>query len=88
MLSAQTESMKYLHRVHQLWQRLIDWRRRRPAAPAPAAFVPDFAKIEPTLARDVSLSGVRFFSLCAACGCRLESSATLCEDCAHRRSWA
>jgi hypothetical protein len=82
--------MKYLHSLRRLWLRLLDWRRWG-QAPTPAPFVPDIVAIEPTLARDVSRSGVRFFALCAACGCRLQSSATLCEDCAHRRSrepWA
>lgn len=36
--------------------------------------------------REVSRSGVRYFSLCASCGMRLEASATLCEECAQRRS--
>jgi len=82
--------MKYLHRLRQFWLRFAGWRRRR-QAPNTAVFIPDLAMIEPTIARDVTSSGVRFFSLCAACGCRLDASATLCEDCAHRRSrepWA
>jgi hypothetical protein len=41
--------------------------------------------MQPCLAREVSRHGVRFFSLCADCGCRLEVSATLCGSCAHRR---
>ena len=36
--------------------------------------------------RGVTRSGVRYFSLCASCGMRLEASATLCEECAQRRS--
>jgi len=36
--------------------------------------------------REVSSSGVRVYSLCGCCGARLEASATLCEECASRRS--
>lgn len=36
--------------------------------------------------REVTASGVRVYSLCGSCGARLELSATLCEDCAQRRS--
>jgi hypothetical protein len=48
--------------------------------------VPDFTASSPSIARDVSSLGVRFFSLCGTCGERLESSATLCEDCARKRT--
>jgi hypothetical protein len=48
--------------------------------------VPDFTAQVPSLARDVSSHGVRFFSLCGTCGERMESSATLCEDCARKRT--
>jgi hypothetical protein len=85
MLSALAERMRYLQQLRQFWLRLIDRRRWR-REPATAAFVPDFIAIEPTLSRDVSRKGIRFYSLCAACGCRLAASATLCEECAHRRS--
>jgi hypothetical protein len=85
MLSALAERMRYLRSLRQFWLRFIDWRLRR-HAPAATAFVPDFIAIEPTLSRDVSRKGIRFYSLCAACGCRLAASATLCEECAHRRS--
>lgn len=36
--------------------------------------------------REVTSSGVRVYSLCGSCGARLEASATLCEECAIRRS--
>jgi len=44
------------------------------------------AKPPLTIHRDVSRNGVRVFSLCGSCGARLEASATLCEECAQRRS--
>ena len=31
--------------------------------------------------RDITPTGVRVYSLCGACGARLECSATLCEEC-------
>jgi hypothetical protein len=33
--------------------------------------------------RDVTRNGVRFYSLCGACGARMDCSATLCEECAQ-----
>ena len=37
----------------------------------------------PSIHRDVSVGGVRVYSLCGGCGTRLECSATLCEECAQ-----
>ncbi len=37
----------------------------------------------PSIYRDVTPCGVRVYSLCGGCGARLESSATLCEECAQ-----
>jgi predicted amidophosphoribosyltransferase len=42
--------------------------------------------LQSAIHRDVTSSGVRVYSLCGSCGARLEASATLCEDCAQRRS--
>ena len=39
-----------------------------------------------TIHRDVSKNGVRVYSLCGSCGARLDASATLCEECAQKRS--
>lgn len=36
--------------------------------------------------RDVSVHGVRVYSLCGCCGARLSASATLCDACARGRS--
>jgi ribosomal protein L40E len=36
--------------------------------------------------RDVTPNGVRVYSLCASCGARLHASATLCEECAQKKS--
>lgn len=71
--------------VRQWWNRLVAWRASRKAPVAPVV-VPDFVSYIPNIARDVSSHGVRFYSLCGTCGERMESSATLCDDCARKRS--
>ena len=37
----------------------------------------------PSILRDVTPQGVRVYSLCGACGARMDRSATLCEECAR-----
>ena len=71
--------------VLRFWNRWLAWRESR-NAPVVAVVVPDFASYQPSISRDVSSRGVRFYSLCGTCGERLESSATLCSDCARKRS--
>jgi hypothetical protein len=71
--------------VRRMWSRFQAWRASR-KAPRPPVMVPDFTAYTPNIARDVSSQGVRFFSLCGTCGERMESSATLCEDCARKRT--
>jgi ribosomal protein L40E len=36
--------------------------------------------------REVTATGVLVFSLCGGCGARLNASATLCDECAAKRS--
>jgi hypothetical protein len=48
--------------------------------------MPVLVPFQPPIIREVSAQGVRVISLCAACGARLEASATLCEDCAQKQS--
>lgn len=69
----------------RMWNRLQEWRASR-RTPRPPVTVPDFTAYTPNIARDVSSQGVRFFSLCGTCGERMEASATLCDDCARKRS--
>ena len=71
--------------VRRFWNRWLAWRASR-LAPQPTVIVPDFAAQLPNISRDVSSQGVRFYSLCGTCGERMESSATLCEDCARKRT--
>jgi hypothetical protein len=39
-----------------------------------------------TIHREVTPHGVRVFSLCGDCGAMLQASATLCDECAQKRS--
>lgn len=67
--------------------RVLAWRgMRRGLSESPFDYVPLAMAYHPRIHRDVTPSGVRVFSLCGSCGARLEASATLCEDCAQRRS--
>jgi hypothetical protein len=78
--------MQYLRRLsRQLRDRLSSWYAKRRLKTA-AVLLPDLIASVPTLSRDVSRSGVRFYSLCGNCGARLASSATLCDECAQKRS--
>ena len=73
--------------IRHLIARLLAWRpRRRPVRTAPAALIPFLVAYQPAIHREVTSNGVRFFSLCGSCGTRLGTSATLCDDCAQRRS--
>ena len=75
--------MRYVRRI---WDRLIAWRRSRNAPPPVKLPVPDFLGGLPSLSREVTSNGVRFYSLCGTCGERMESSATLCDECARKRT--
>jgi hypothetical protein len=46
----------------------------------------DFAISMASIRREVTPHGVRVYSLCGGCGAALQSSATLCEECAQKRS--
>jgi hypothetical protein len=59
--------------------------RRRPVVTLPAAaffHFPNGSQIH----REVSANGVRVYSLCGDCGLQLQASATLCDECAQKRS--
>ena len=46
----------------------------------------DFVSYVAPIHREVTAAGVRVFSLCGGCGARLNASATLCDECAAKRS--
>jgi hypothetical protein len=75
----------------QFFRRLIErtkaWSYARRASKLPSALMfIDFTSVRPPIHRDVSASGIRVFSLCGGCGARLNASATLCDECAQKRS--
>jgi hypothetical protein len=67
--------------LRSILSRMRGWRMGKGSGPVP----------EPTVAlsfgasihRDVTPSGVKFYSLCGGCGARMNCSATLCEECAR-----
>lgn len=70
-----------------LLARFQQWRAARQNRQSPfVSGLPMLVPFHAAIVREVSAHGVRVISLCAACGARLETSATLCEDCAQKRS--
>ena len=61
--------------------RIRAWRfgKRTDKVAVPSALLSFGASID----RDVTPTGVKFYSLCGGCGARLDCSATLCEECAQ-----
>jgi ribosomal protein L40E len=73
---------------HRIVERIKGWRIGR-RAPRPSLIPLDMnVGLYQTAAihRDVTPNGVRVYSLCASCGARLHASATLCEECAQKKS--
>ena len=72
--------------VRRIAARFRAWKaRHRPsiAIPSSAFFdIPTCAAIH----REVTANGVRVYSLCGDCGMQLQASATLCDECAQKRS--
>lgn len=73
--------MRFLHR---LIARFKAWKARRSPRSISATF--NFASHAAPIHREVTPNGVRVFSVCGACGARLQASATLCEECAQKRT--
>lgn len=73
---------------HRLIERVRAWRIER-HAPRPLLIPLDLGAgmfASAAIHRDVTPNGVRVYSVCACCGARLQTSATLCEDCAQKKS--
>jgi hypothetical protein len=74
---------------HRIIERIRAWRIER-RVPRPLLIPLDLsAGVYPSSAsihRDVTPNGVRVYCLCASCGARLQASATLCQECAQRKS--
>lgn len=72
--------------LRQFFARMFAWRAVRRALRARRDVLPLVAFHSYGIHREVTAAGVRVFSLCGRCGARLAASATLCEECAQRRS--
>ena len=66
--------------------RIQAWRAARRALRINTTDVLPLIALQAAIHREVTPAGVRVYCLCGSCGARLEASATLCEDCAQRRS--
>jgi hypothetical protein len=73
--------------VRRITARFRAWKeRRRPSvALPPDAFLHITTSLAP-IHREVTANGVRVYSLCGDCGAQLQASATLCDECAQKRS--
>ena len=60
--------------------------RRRTPKPLITPVYLHFPAPSAAIHREVTRNGVRVYSLCGDCGARLQASATLCEECAQKRS--
>lgn len=86
-----TYSRQYFRQLFQrigaLTSRMRMWSVRRKAAQLVTPTYLHFpTPYSASIHRDVTPNGVRVYSLCGDCGSRLNASATLCEDCAQKRS--
>jgi hypothetical protein len=72
--------------LRRLVARFQAWKQRRNSKPVIAPLYLNISSYAPAVHREVTPNGVRVFSLCADCGARLNASATLCEECAQKRS--
>jgi hypothetical protein len=74
----------------QLFRRIITrvkaWINDRRSRPVITPLSLGLTTFSTAIHRDVTATGVRVYSLCCSCGIRLEASATLCEECAQKRS--
>jgi ribosomal protein L40E len=72
--------------LFRMWYaRVLAWHAARRARRWQLQMLPHVV-LQASIHREVTAAGVRVFSLCGSCGARLSASATLCEECAQRRS--
>jgi ribosomal protein L40E len=73
--------------IRQFIAQIESWMaRRRAARRVTLPRLIDLASYAAPIHREVTSSGVRVFSLCGGCGARLNASATLCDECAQKRT--
>ena len=72
--------------VRRIVARFRAWKeRRRPSMLIQSAAFFHFPSAA-AIHREVTANGVRVYSLCGDCGVQLQASATLCDECAQKRS--
>jgi hypothetical protein len=72
--------------LRRLFARFRAWQSGRQALVRHPEIASPFPSFAASIARDVTPSGVRIYSLCGVCGARLDVSATLCDECAVKQS--
>lgn len=85
-MSSAAGTKRPMQLFRQFIARMQAWRASRRTLRMKATDVLPLIAFQSAIHRDVTSSGVRVYSLCGSCGARLEASATLCEECASRRS--
>ena len=77
--------MQFFRRLFERFKAwTVDRRAPRRAVAAPMTF--NFSSHMASIHREVTPHGVRVFCLCGSCGAMLQTSATLCDECAQKRS--
>jgi hypothetical protein len=84
MSSLRQLSAQFVRRIVAQFRALKD--RRRPSVTIPTAAFFHIPTCTAPIHRDVTPNGVRVYSLCGDCGTQLQASATLCDECAQKRS--
>ena len=72
--------------LRQFIARLQAWHTARRALHLKPSDMLPLIAYQTSIHREVTSNGVRVYSLCGSCGARLLASATLCDECAQRRS--
>lgn len=76
----------------QMFRRLVErfraWKslRQQQQPQFTGSLFPHIISMAPPIHREVTSNGVRVYSLCGDCGAQLNASATLCDECAQKRS--
>jgi hypothetical protein len=72
--------------LNALLARIKAWKANRRVHRTLTPTIFNFSVHMASIHREVTPHGVRVFSLCGSCGTMLQASATLCDECAQKRS--
>jgi hypothetical protein len=72
--------------LNALLARIKAWKANRRVHRTLTPTIFNFSVHMASIHREVTPHGVRVFSLCNTCGAMLQASATLCDECAQKRS--